>query len=216
MTNVASPCPIVTASSSANRIAGNVNAASTRRISTLQSAIKVAFLYDQSNEALKQLPPLLHQAVDSGKVAGIQTMLVRHGKVVSFDTYSNGSPLTGAPLDAKDWTERRTLALARPGVQELELDLEALAKARSDFADLRVVRAGNQIPYVLERPALSRSLALTPVASPSTSNLLPSTCTTEITRPLPTATRCASTSSTRISPANNSRRSVAAVAAPPG
>ena len=75
-------------------------------------------------------------------------------------------PLTGAPLDASDWTNRRAVFIDRPGVQELELDLEALARSRPDYADLRVVREGNQIPYVLEQPALARSLMLTPVATP--------------------------------------------------
>ena len=51
-------------------------------------------------------------------------------------------------------------------MQELELDPEALAAARSDFADLRLLREGNQIPYVLEQPALARALSLTPVAAP--------------------------------------------------
>lgn len=75
-------------------------------------------------------------------------------------------PLTGAPLDASDWTAPRPIAIARPGAQELELDLEALAQSRPDFADLRVMREGNQIPYVLEQPALARSLTLAPVATP--------------------------------------------------
>jgi len=75
-------------------------------------------------------------------------------------------PLTGAPLDAKDWSQHRAIAIDRPGVQELELDLEALARSRPDYADLRVLREGNQIPYVLELPALARSLALQPVATP--------------------------------------------------
>jgi hypothetical protein len=41
-----------------------------------------------------------------------------------------------------------------------------LARAPGDFADVRVLRAGNQIPYVLERPALAHSLKLTPVPTP--------------------------------------------------
>lgn len=74
-------------------------------------------------------------------------------------------PLTGAPLDTKAWGSRRTIQLARTGVQELELDVETLAHARPDFADLRLLRDGNQIPYVLEQPGLARSLVLTPVAA---------------------------------------------------
>jgi hypothetical protein len=75
-------------------------------------------------------------------------------------------PLTGAPLDAKEWTFRRAVQIAEPGVQELELDLDALAKSRPNFADLRLLHGGNQIPYVLEQPALARSLNLAPEASP--------------------------------------------------
>ena len=75
-------------------------------------------------------------------------------------------PLAGAPLDTKDWLYRRAVQISRAGVQELELDPEALARARPDFADLRLLRTGNQIPYVLEKPALARSVALTPVVTP--------------------------------------------------
>jgi hypothetical protein len=75
-------------------------------------------------------------------------------------------PLPGAPLDAKDWPWRREIVLTRPGVQELELDPAALAQSQGGFADLRLLRAGNQIPYVLEQPALSRALVIAPVATP--------------------------------------------------
>lgn len=72
-----------------------------------------------------------------------------------------GVTWTGVPLDSSGWAERRAIRLERPGVQELELDPAALAGARPDFDDLRVLHAGNQIPYVLESPALARSLVLT-------------------------------------------------------
>ncbi len=75
-------------------------------------------------------------------------------------------PLLGAPLDAKDWLYRRPIQLAHAGVQELELDLEALARSRPDYADLRLLRDGNQIPYVLEQPALARSLTLPAESTP--------------------------------------------------
>ena len=75
-------------------------------------------------------------------------------------------PLAGAPLDAKDWPRRQPVQITHAGVQELELNLAALAQARSDFADLRLLHAGNQIPYVLEQPALARSLTITPAMVP--------------------------------------------------
>lgn len=75
-------------------------------------------------------------------------------------------PLTGAPLDPEGWTRRKPVQLAAPGVQELELDPAALAGARADFADLRLLRAGHQIPFILERTALARSLVLTAEPAP--------------------------------------------------
>ncbi len=92
-------------------------------------------------------------------------------------------PLTGAPLDAQDWPVRRALTMARAGVQELELDPAALAQTRTDGADLRLLRAGNQIPYVLERPALARALTLTPVAAPDAKR--PSMSVWQLTLPQP-------------------------------
>jgi hypothetical protein len=71
-------------------------------------------------------------------------------------------PLTGAPIDAREWPFRRPVLIAEPGVQELELDLGALANSRHDYGDVRLLRDGNQIPYVLEQPVLARSLSLPP------------------------------------------------------
>jgi hypothetical protein len=75
-------------------------------------------------------------------------------------------PLTGAPIDTKDWTLRKSLTLSRAGIQELELTPAILAKTQTDFADLRLLHEGNQIPYIIEQPALARALTVTPVPSP--------------------------------------------------
>lgn len=75
-------------------------------------------------------------------------------------------PLAGAPLDAKNWMQRRKVQLAHVGVQELELDPAVLAKAQSDLGDLRLLHGANQIPYILEQPVLARSLTVNPVAAP--------------------------------------------------
>ena len=78
------------------------------------------------------------------------------------------TPLLGAALDPAPWGFRKPVQLAAAGVQQLELDLDVLAHAQSGFADLRLVRDGAQVPYLLERPALSRSspLAVTPANDP--------------------------------------------------
>lgn len=75
-------------------------------------------------------------------------------------------PLSGAPLDAQAWRRSRAVMVATAGVQELELDPAVLASAQGDFGDLRLLRAGNQVPYLLERPALARSLPLTLASAP--------------------------------------------------
>ena len=51
-----------------------------------------------SSAKLATLNDAMHHAVDQGEVAGIMTMLVRHGKVVSFDAYGKKSLATGAPM----------------------------------------------------------------------------------------------------------------------
>jgi len=69
-------------------------------------------------------------------------------------------PLTGAPLDVSAWIRTKPVHITRGGVQELELDPYVLSGSRLDLADLRLMHAGNQVPYLLERPNLSRSLIL--------------------------------------------------------
>ncbi len=47
---------------------------------------------------LTLLTAAMHNAVDTGKVAGIQTMLVRHGRMVNFDSYGKASIAAGTPV----------------------------------------------------------------------------------------------------------------------
>ena len=64
----------------------------------------------------------------------------------------------GTALDVSAWKFRKPVKLARPGAQQLELDLDVLAHAQPAFADLRLVRAGKQVPYILECTSISRAL----------------------------------------------------------
>jgi hypothetical protein len=68
-------------------------------------------------------------------------------------------PAEGAPLDVTPWAFRKEVQPVVAGVQQLELDTETLAHARSDFTDLRLMRGDRQMPYVLESTALSRPIA---------------------------------------------------------
>jgi hypothetical protein len=66
---------------------------------------------------------------------------------------------TGTALDVTAWKFRKPVKIARAGAQQLELDLDVLAHALPDFQDLRLLHGSNQVPYILERTSISRSLA---------------------------------------------------------
>jgi hypothetical protein len=55
--------------------------------------------------------------------------------------------------------------ITRAGVQQVELDLDVLAKADPSFRDVRLMRDGKQRPYILERTSIQRKL--TPDISPA-------------------------------------------------
>jgi hypothetical protein len=69
-----------------------------------------------------------------------------------------GLEAAGAPLDVSGWKFRRALKMSGAGAQQLELDLDALAHANPDLADLRVLNGSNQVPYLIERTSIRRSL----------------------------------------------------------
>jgi hypothetical protein len=68
-------------------------------------------------------------------------------------------PTEGASLDVSEWAFRKRVRVEEGGLQELELDLEVLSEAAPSLGDLRLLRNGTQVPYVLERPAGSRVLS---------------------------------------------------------
>jgi hypothetical protein len=67
-------------------------------------------------------------------------------------------PDSGATLDVSDWSFRKSVSISNSGPQQLELDLDVLSDARHDFADLRLMRQGEQIPYLIEPATLQRIL----------------------------------------------------------
>ena len=70
-----------------------------------------------------------------------------------------GVELAGAALDVSAWKFRKPIQLPRSGAQQMELDLDVLAHASSSFADLRVLRGSNQVPYIVQRTSITRSIA---------------------------------------------------------
>ncbi len=64
----------------------------------------------------------------------------------------------GTALDVADWKFRQPVKLARSGAQQLELGLEALSQAQPGLGDLRLLRGGKQVPYLLEHTSISRAI----------------------------------------------------------
>jgi len=95
------------------------------------------------------------------------------GEITINTAYHQADPLAGltfegAALDTALWKFHRTIDISGPGVQQIELDLSALASTQADLSDLRLIQAGKQLPYIFERTSLSRDLTLAPVAVPDT------------------------------------------------
>ncbi len=69
-------------------------------------------------------------------------------------------PLTGARIDLAAWKFRKPVQVSKAGAQQIELDPDVLARAALDQRDLRIVTEGRQLPFLLERPSISRSVPL--------------------------------------------------------
>lgn len=67
---------------------------------------------------------------------------------------------TGVKIDVAPWNFRKPVQTTRAGLQEVELDAEILARTQSDFRDLRVVSEGTQLPYLIERTSIERTISL--------------------------------------------------------
>jgi hypothetical protein len=76
-----------------------------------------------------------------------------------------GLEVIGAALDVSEWKFRKPVKISSAGAQQVELDLDVLAHAQPGFADLRVLHGSNQVPYIIERTSISRSLAPTVTAT---------------------------------------------------
>ena len=63
---------------------------------TLSAAAPASVGFDQSRLTL--LNSAMHRLVDAGEVAGVMTMLVRHGKIVNYDAYGKDNIAKGTPL----------------------------------------------------------------------------------------------------------------------
>ena len=63
-----------------------------------------------------------------------------------------GKQFIGLPLDVSGWTYQRALQIHREGVVVLDLDALVLKHASKDLRDVRIVRLGRQIPFLIVKP----------------------------------------------------------------
>ena len=68
--------------------------------------------------------------------------------------------LKGGNIDVRPWHFRKPVEAIEPGVQQIELDVDVLAGAAHDLRDLRLVKDKQQIPFLIERTPISRSIPL--------------------------------------------------------
>ena len=73
--------------------------------------------------------------------------------------------LTGAQIDVAKWRFRKLLPLTQSGVQQVELDLEVLARSQLEQRDIRIVRGEYHLPFIFERTSLSRPISLNVAAA---------------------------------------------------
>jgi hypothetical protein len=103
--------------------------------------------------------------------------------------------LSGAQMDVPKWKFRKLLALTKNGVQQVELDPELLARAQPDQRDIRIVRGDHQLPFVFERPSLSRPISLNGAAANDLKKLAVSRWSVKLPYPGVPITRLVCTSS---------------------
>ena len=82
-----------------------------------------------------------------------------------------GIEQTGAALDVTAWKYRKPVNISHAGAQQLELDLDVLGHAQPDLRDLRLLHGSNQVPYIVERTSISRSLTPVVTATNDTKDL---------------------------------------------
>ncbi|HEU0007264.1 MAG TPA: DUF3999 family protein [Terriglobia bacterium] len=63
-----------------------------------------------------------------------------------------------AVIDTAPWQYRASVRVENPGIQQLQLALPTLAHTDSSGRDLRLVRSGKQIPFLIERTTATQKL----------------------------------------------------------
>ncbi|MBB6093705.1 CubicO group peptidase (beta-lactamase class C family) [Povalibacter uvarum] len=96
-------------------------------------------------KGLAALDSQMHALVDQQKLAGVVTLIARHGKVVHFDTYGKADAASGAPLKSDSIFRIASMTKPIAGVAMMQLHErgkwrldDPVAKHIPEFANLRV------------------------------------------------------------------------------
>jgi hypothetical protein len=100
----------------------------------------------------------------ASQLKGARVSVLKPGALGANPEFHPSEPLPSvppfaAPLDVEPWSFRRVVKTASGSVQELELTPHVLAHAQAGLSDLRLVAAGKQVPFILERAGFSRALS---------------------------------------------------------
>ncbi len=149
----------------AARASAATAAASTSGLSPAASPESVGF----DLARLKMLDDYMAKVVADGRVAGMTTLLARHGKIVEFNTYGKASLATGKAMD-KD-TIFRIYSMSKPLTGVAMMTLFEQGKWRLDdpvtryvpeFKNLRVVKSinanGTMVLEDMKRPPTMREI----------------------------------------------------------
>jgi len=133
---------------------------------TLSAAAPATVGFDQGRLAL--LNSAMHRMVDEGEVAGVMTMLVRHGRIVNYDAYGKDSIAKDTPLgrdsilrlfsQTKPVTGVAMMILFEQGRWQLN---DPVSKYIPEFAHLRVFAGLNKDgKLILEDPKQPPTMAM--------------------------------------------------------
>jgi CubicO group peptidase (beta-lactamase class C family) len=102
-----------------------------------------------STDRLKALNAEMHAQVDNQKLAGVITLVARHGKVVQLDTYGKANASTGQPLQPDSIFRIASMTKPITGVAMMQLYEQGkwklddpVSKYILEFANLQVKKAG--------------------------------------------------------------------------
>jgi CubicO group peptidase (beta-lactamase class C family) len=102
-----------------------------------------------STAGLDKLNADFHDLVDQQKLAGVTTLIARHGKIVHFDVYGKASTATGEPLKADSIFRIASMTKPITGVAMMQLWEQGkwrlddpVSKHIPEFANLQVKKAG--------------------------------------------------------------------------